>query len=77
MRNARFEMYVTAVYSIVPFGNHPKSDVNRTCLFLNLQVITAVVCEMFVFCGFMTFNVFYSDVSERIHYITQRVDRKN
>jgi len=64
MRNARFGMYFIAVYSVVPFGNHPKSDVNRKRLFLNLQVITAVVFELlFVFCGFMTFNVFYSDVS--------------
>jgi L-arabinose isomerase len=70
-------MYFVAVYSVVPFGNHPKSDVNRTCLFLNLQVITAVDFEMmFVFCGFMTFNVLYSHISEGIQYVTRRKDQK-
>lgn len=78
MRNARFKMYFIAACSVVPFGNHPKSDVNRSCLFINLQVIKAVVSEiLFVFWGFMKFNVFYSRVSERIQYITRRKDQKN
>jgi hypothetical protein len=78
MRNARFKMYFIAACSVVPFGNHPKSDVNRSCLFINLQVIKGVVSEiLFVFWGFMKFNVFYSRVSERIQYITRRKDQKN
>jgi hypothetical protein len=32
---------------------------------------------LFVFCGFMTFKVHYSYVSEGIQYFTLRKDRKN
>ena len=53
MRNARFEMYFIAVYSLVPFGNRTKIDVHKTRLFLNLQVITAffknVVCLLWFY----------------------------
>jgi hypothetical protein len=67
MRYALGKMYFIAVYSVVPFRNHPKSDVNGTCLFLNLQVFTVVVFfNFFSFCGLMTFNVLYSHVLEEI-----------